>query len=787
MFILNVLPNIKIFKRNSAYPPISELPMSEVDLKLLTKFHFPSFHKFYVSLGPKYNLIFNRYRSLLPHHSLQHILDIILRSAHQLDEVNFLAYLKEIGTYTLKYIIESDGPVDLRFFLELQNLSGYDTLLHKEYSLSTDTLPFTTILPDPSPLPKLIHNINKVVDNLIIRVNPHTYSDYIRFRDNWNVEGASTIGTPLTLEFASSRTRKINTKYLSLLSYSDDTLIAESLKQLNPISKPFMKKDEAFKARTVIGYDTWSYLRSSYLDSFIDYSGVNVWSTLGADPNKKYKARQNICQAIADRKYMLCVDQSAFDQHQPKDVIIYTLRRLFNRIIDKNPQSRLIAEIELASLENVSLVIDPSNNILKPWARGLLSGYKFTALLGSLLNEAEFLTVCDILHYKPEGGFYQGDDSIAWFNTPIDKTKICQTYSSLGFEVNPLKTWYSTTGSEFLREIYIKNTAFGVPSRSALALIFSKPKVYKPQPDAYLTKNIYNILKAKRRGLLVDSLMDIYLSRFLYSHYHHFIPYHKFTRLLRSYLSTPQSLGGLGFYPFNPAIHLTSLVRITSRGQTNAPDFKIISPLHYNPIPNFHSVIERRIKDRIQLSNYTTTYLLSTTQISNLYTINHSLYLKSIAYNISSPSLPPSDWLYPNDSRSADYYKNKLSFSLNNIPIPTELIQYQQKHINRYIKFLNFSFSFDDFLTTQETHLQFIHYINNLQRHLAFRLLRGFSNVQSSLNKMYRIIYSYYNYLYKSTIYSSIKLLKTSPVVDLTLFKNLDTKDMFSSAIFCRV
>lgn len=763
------------YKRNNNYIPISQLNFDNVDNQLLNDFKYPNFFKFYTKLGPKYNRIFNIYRSMLPSNDLKNILDIILRPCHHYDEKTFLQYLKEIGVLTLSYLTTYGINIDFRFFQELQNLSGYSTVLHKEYDIYNDTLPFTQHQP-VNLHPILLKNVKKVINNLIIKKLSHTFSQYLPFRDNWNVDGVSTVGVPLSIMFShSKKTRKFNTKWLTLLSFANKTLYKESLDNIDTYCYPFIKKDEASKARTVIGYCSWSYLRCSFLETFIDFSGINIWSTLGADPKKKKYTRDLINKAIVENKFLTCVDQSAFDQHQPKELIIFALKYLFNKILEKNPQTFSVIQTELQSLENVKLVLDKSSKIVRPWARGLLSGYKFTALLGSILNQAEFMTVCDLCKYKYSGGLFQGDDAIAWFDHPISKDKLVSVYSSLGFEVNSLKTWYSQKASEFLREVYYKDHVYGVPTRSALSIIFSKPKTYKPQPDQRFTKNLSNFMKAKRRGLCIDNLIISYLSKYLFSHYSFPISRNKFDQFLYNYLSTPAAFGGCPLFPFTPQTKLTSLVRTVSADKTKSQTFDIVSPIHYKPILNFKEVIYKRLKDRIQLADHKTSYTLVSLPKKQYFSKKHYLSYP-IPTSINRP-LPPTDWNYPANQESELYYANRLSLSINNNPLPSEYKKYGSLNYRKYMRFANYSFSFDDYITNQETHLQVMRHIRNKMDRSSLLLLRGFTTIPNILKKLYKYIYSYYLYLYNLNYYNNKKIMT---------FKNkLDSEKFFSSCVLC--
>lgn len=696
----------------------------------------------------------NRYRSTLPSPHLQHILDIILRPVSTLDEKSFLTYLKEVGVLTLSYLTTTAKHIEYRFFCELQNLSGYDTILHQQFDMKTDTLPFTQKEDHDDDLPiDLLNNVKKVIDNLGIKKIEHLISQFVSNRDNISADGTASIHKPAIFQYyKSGKQVQIDTKFFSLLQFSDNDIVFNALNTITTICKAFLKKDEASKARVVIAYCLWSYIRCSYLESFINLDGIDIWSTLGADPRKKQYTRSCINDAIKRGQYLLCVDQSAFDQHQPRSLILYALRYLFKRIVDVNPQAQVVVDAELRSLDNVWLIVDPQTGEKRPWARGLLSGYKFTALLGSILNQAEFLTVCDRCGYSPSGGFYQGDDAVSWFSSPIDKDKICCEYTKLGFLVNPLKTWYSDKATEFLREIYFEDNTYGVPSRCALSLIFSKPKPHKPQPDHWFVRNINTILKAKRRGLEVDQLGLDYTYKYLKEHYHVSPLPRNLKILCYYYLATPAAFGGVGLYPYNPKYPLVCLSRFVSEEKNAKKTVQIISPVKYQPIPDMNDYILKQVKDRIQISSTKTGYLLTTIP-KDIYK-HHSPYTHNSNTSRHYPSPPPTTWIYPADERAASYYKNKLSFSLHQDPLPPEARGYDRRNYLSYCRFYNSLYSFDDFVSNQEIHLHMVAQLKNSVNRLAFLILRGYVSLTLATKFIYSFIYSYYKYLYTNNYYT---------------------------------
>jgi hypothetical protein len=199
----------------------------------------------------------------------------------------------------------------------------------------------------------------------------------------------------------------------------------------------------------------------------------------------------------------LCTDQSNFDLHQRKEWVVYALEVLFKKIETINPWASVAIKAELRSLQEVDIVYD---NRKLTWGKGVLSGYKFTALVDSILNRAETRTVLSRRGInKLALECYQGDDAIVGLFENISKGEIALEYQNLGLEVHPAKTWYGRGATEFLHEIYAPRVVYGFPARSFKALAWKSPMTLSSEKFGAdkLNSLIKTCLMCHRRGLLI--------------------------------------------------------------------------------------------------------------------------------------------------------------------------------------------------------------------------------------------------------------------------------------------
>lgn len=561
----------------------THLSLDDLDLRIATNLIAGS--KIFSFLGEKYNYIFSRYYRILP----LKIKPIFVRFMYLLplsiNEETLIKLLKDVGTAFTALRLNENYPIWYDYFEELHILSGYSTQLHKEADVLELCQPFLQPreLENKTYRKLFISNIFKTIDKISFKTTKSQFSDWVKFRDNWEIMGSCDFGHALKIKTEGfDKYSRINSKFTNLLSYTDEELLRELYAKKGHLIRPFLKDNEPAKIRIVLAYDTRSYIRCSYLYDFIeDLNGLDDWTTVGFNPSKMWKCRDAINDIIIagsknDRSKMrklVCTDQSAFDQHVYKDMFIIAFNYICRKIQDLNPQVKNIVDLENYGLENAYFLID---NKKYPWLNGLCSGHKFTALLGSIINRASTMTANDIAklntpynNHKIHGGFFQGDDAIIFTSLKFDVQSFLHGYEELGLKVNPMKTWVNTTRTEYLHQSYYNNSVVSLPSRGALSLIFGDPQSRLAPLDEKFTNYISNLAQASRRGLQTREVAHNLCRKIGLSN-----------REAHNYLHTPTAYGGGGFTKYVEKDDYLKLKII--KEQKYIPKSEILSDYHYH-------------------------------------------------------------------------------------------------------------------------------------------------------------------------------------------------------------
>lgn len=528
---------------------IKDISLSDVDNRYLQvpDYKFKTFYKY---LGPKYDYIYSFVRSMYPS-NMQIGLDNVLRSFNNnYTEKDFLNLIKDFGTYLLEKIINDGDELYLYYFVELHYVAGYDTYHHRSYNMLDDCKPFLKRRHFPREYSDMYKkNIRETIDKINFRYAPNAkFDDWVRFRDNWAIMGSSNVGKKLVIQTPGFKdVSRVNSKFTNTLLYTDDQLI-KMLHEYRPHEiRPFLKDNESAKARIVIGYDTLSYIRCSFLEGLIKNfnNGEDIWTSVGFDPDKMYSVRKRFDQAFKnpDEK-LVCTDQSAFDQHQYKEMFIYAFEYLCKKMSYYNPCVKEICDLELYGLRHAYFNMGTHH---AKWENGLCSGHKFTALLGSILNRAASMTAADISNNTKFVNYsiFQGDDATMVVNNKFDVPSFLEAYGLLDMVVNPMKTWNSSIRTEYLHQLYIKGQVYALPVRACLGSIFKDPQTKREIPDQKMISYISELRQASRRGCVVDKLLKFWTHKY-------FSKYSKGIKqnTIYSWLHTPSCLGGGGFLPY---------------------------------------------------------------------------------------------------------------------------------------------------------------------------------------------------------------------------------------------
>jgi hypothetical protein len=560
---------------------LETMDFSDIDLKLKKDLY--RYPLAYGKLGNKYNNILSHARYVLPEGKLQLAFDIIVSHiSPSWTEACYMAFVKDFGTFLLEKVINENYPLYLLYFVEIHMLSGYDTYLHRKFNIEKDVAPFTQERKlDPRYATIFRKHIKNTIDQIhFVQLPNCNFDDFVKYRDNWNLMGSATLGIPMKIKTEGFRkATRVASKTTNLIYYDDQTLLEQLKMYRGHVIRPFLKTDEAAKSRVVIGYDTRSYIRCSYLEQFIaNFNGKSKWTTVGDAPESLYQVRDVVNKNIKSHELrMICTDQSAFDQHQYKDLFVYAFHELCAHIYELNPQVEEIIRLEEYGMAHAEIIYPDGSK--HEWKNGLLSGHKFTALIGSILNRSATYAALEMANIEPNFSVFQGDDALIMMNKDADYNKFLEQYTKLGLIVNPMKTWHGLNRTEYLHQVYIEDKVIALAMRAILGLYFKDPKSLEVAPDQYFSANIDQFRMASRRGLSVNKL----LPRFVKAHIKKYSNISwdplDLNRQVYNLIHTPTLYGGLGFESYVESKYYRKIVYYKTQARQYTSE--IISPYQY--------------------------------------------------------------------------------------------------------------------------------------------------------------------------------------------------------------
>lgn len=284
---------------------------------------------------------------------------------------------------------------------------------------------------------------------------PRTEYDGEKYRTKWMwgyISGGYSNLENITPEICIERGKEIYSRALSLGNMCNVAL-----------------KEEASKTREIITTPMASYLRQSYL--------LYRWGK----PRHLQSpiASGNWLAKFNSTKYSIygAIDGDRFDHTVPKWFILKVIDHLGN--IDES--TRRIADEEIESMNNLQI---SWNKRIYKWEGGLLSGWRITSIIGTLLSLIAGDYICEKLDIA--GGVHvaaMGDDLIMYSNThKLDKEAITALYNDFGLKANVNKTNVGQVG-DFLRRLYAPTGVYGYPWLGIKSLIYANPWIDKYTHD----------------------------------------------------------------------------------------------------------------------------------------------------------------------------------------------------------------------------------------------------------------------------------------------------------------
>ncbi|UPT53761.1 MAG: hypothetical protein 2 [Bactrocera zonata toti-like virus] len=374
--------------------------------------------------------------------------------------------LKSVSSYCYNLVFER-GPVYM-LFTHLHSLTGKCPFTIQQ--ILDDIDGWVSNINHSTGKPKSLHmpTVNEVLDEAFLnwrRGNKYGHMSFKDFCNDFLRHGTNGGAPKVDLYGSQYRTKWAWSVYHSTTKdgklKKDRDLYEQSKRESQTAGVAL--KEEAAKTREVITTPMSSYLRQSYL-----------WYRWGKPNIPSPISRSGWVNEFEETEatWYGCIDGERFDHSIPKDVILNVIRR-FGAL---DEETRRVAEEEIAHLEH--LEVRWGERTWK-WQGGLLSGWRFTSILGSLISLAASRYILKHANKHATNVGVMGDDLVLYSHVEtIDKQELVRLYNEFGLQSNPKKTVEGRTG-EFLRKVRGVGGSWGFPALALRTLMYANPWVSK--------------------------------------------------------------------------------------------------------------------------------------------------------------------------------------------------------------------------------------------------------------------------------------------------------------------
>lgn len=280
-----------------------------------------------------------------------------------------------------------------------------------------------------------------------------------------------------------------------------------------------IQKRELGKVRAIVAGDLGLYLKMSYVSHWLEAAldrHPNTSLFFGSD--QMLTLFRSMVQRAADTRIIKePLDQEEFDHHIDKEMLNRTLDEIrmyigeFCNTSDRHEVLLVMGNIIEAMRSGVVHV----GHRTFVWLNGILSGWRWTALLDTCCNAGEVEvardTVFGITGVDPILDDYtcQGDDDDIHCVSYGAAVAFWEVYILAGFKVNAGKFFISDDTDEFLRQVAWNGSISGYPARGVPSLMWRNPVGVPPAPGAIRVREMASSwnLVFNRMGKRSDALM----------------------------------------------------------------------------------------------------------------------------------------------------------------------------------------------------------------------------------------------------------------------------------------
>lgn len=362
-------------------------------------------------------------------------------------------------------------------------------------------------------------------------------------------KGGSGFKTKVTIQSKRITTRR--NKGVDAVFMSDPAIYEEMMTPRRQRLE-VMQKREPGKVRPVVKADNELFRKMDFLSEIIE-TGLKgcrsspIFMSSAANERLDFSIKERLAIGIN------CpLDQGSFDNNQSKMSILVVMIAMYQVMFRAAPPEykKVWAAMWDSFVDPASVVILGKKRY--PWENGIASGWRWTALLGTVLNITSFRAVKRIAVVVQPGletfdDTHQGDDIHFKVHRLSHADTIIRVMTKCGYVVNPLKTYFSSERSEFLRRSYELDRITGYAGRTMTGMRFRNPihldNISKParayerialammllgRGAAAASVSQYMLEDAKQLGISNEDIADFCL--------------------------TPNAMGGVGLWSSSPAV-----------------------------------------------------------------------------------------------------------------------------------------------------------------------------------------------------------------------------------------
>lgn len=305
------------------------------------------------------------------------------------------------------------------------------------------------------------------------------------------------------------------------------------------VNKVFQKQDETAAFRLIVAAPLQSYLKMCFIAKDLEAAvshDPHMWTFWSQ--RKKLNIQKELQTKLQSGWWSINCDGSGWDEGIGFSITEAFFTCAQRRYADCDPAAKLDTLWSHNISKGVCVLPDGSSI---PYKNGVLSGWRFTLLINSIVN-SELMRLT-----APPGGLWivQGDDNTTLMPDKPDMAVYADWYDRVGFKLNQSKSTVMEGEYEFLKMVVTPLRATGLPVRGLRSILFGSSQMERDKninvwnqrsslwckfasrmmagPDEYKNEMFQDAMRASPPTMRCDR--QLYLS----------------------WLDSPLSLGGGGF------------------------------------------------------------------------------------------------------------------------------------------------------------------------------------------------------------------------------------------------